>query len=66
MLDWVAPARAATRVLHSSIRPCAEWLAPIAIALRVPGKLDWDSKNQRITNNAEANKYVSPCFARLN
>ena len=33
---------------------------------RVPraGKLDWDSKNLRFTNSAEANKYVKPMFRK--
>lgn len=37
-----------------------EWLALGAIALRVPGKLMWDAKNMRFTNNREANKYLKP------
>ena len=37
-----------------------EWLVLGAIALRVPGKLMWDAKNMRFTNNAEANKYLKP------
>jgi hypothetical protein len=28
--------------------------------LRAPGKLLWDAKNMRFTNNAEANKYLKP------
>jgi len=44
--------------------PYAEWLALAAIAFRVPGKLEWDSKNVRFTNNAEANKYVKPVFRK--
>ena len=31
-----------------------------AIAFRVPGKLDWDPKAMRFTNNAEASKLVRP------
>ncbi len=37
-----------------------EWLALGAIALRVPGKLMWDAKNLRFSNNEEANKYLKP------
>ena len=37
-----------------------EWLALGAVALRVPGKLMWDAKNMRFTNNEEANKYLKP------
>jgi hypothetical protein len=44
--------------------PYAEWLALIAIAFRVPGKLEWDAKNLRFTNSAEANKYVKPMFRK--
>ena len=37
-----------------------EWLALGAIALRVPGKLMWDSKNMKFSNSAEANKLLKP------
>ena len=37
-----------------------EWLALGAIALRVPGKLMWDGKNRRFSNNEEANKLLKP------
>jgi hypothetical protein len=39
--------------------PYIEWLVLGAIALRVPGKLVWDAKNQRF-NNEEANKLLHP------
>jgi hypothetical protein len=42
--------------------PYAEWLALTAIAFRFPGKLLWDARNLRFTNNAEANRYVKPEF----
>jgi hypothetical protein len=38
----------------------AEWLALAVIAWRVPGKLEWDSRNMRFTNSAEANRFVKP------
>lgn len=37
-----------------------EWLILGAIAVRVPGKLLWDAKNMRFTNNNEANQYLRP------
>jgi hypothetical protein len=37
-----------------------EWLALGAIALRVPGKLNWDAKNMRFTNSADANRHLMP------
>jgi predicted dehydrogenase len=41
-----------------------EWLILGAVALRVPGKLLWDSKNMRFTNNEEANKYLRPSLRK--
>ena len=37
-----------------------QWLVLGAIASRVPGKLMWDAKNMRFSNNEEANKYLKP------
>ncbi len=37
-----------------------EWMLLGVIALRVEGKLEWDAARMRITNNAEANKYLKP------
>jgi hypothetical protein len=44
--------------------PYAEWLALTAIAFRVPGKLEWDSKNLRFTNSPEANRLLKPMFRK--
>jgi hypothetical protein len=44
--------------------PYAEWLALAAIAFRVEGKLDWDSRNLRFTNNPDANKYLRPAVRK--
>jgi hypothetical protein len=40
--------------------PYIEWLILGAVALRVPGKLMWDARNMRFTNNQEANQYLRP------
>ena len=40
--------------------PFVEWMLLGVIALRVEGKLEWDSASLRFTNNAEANRYVHP------
>jgi hypothetical protein len=34
------------------------------IALRVPGKLEWDAEKMRFTNNPEANRYLKPAFRK--
>jgi hypothetical protein len=64
MLDWIRACKGGEQSC-SDFRisaPYAEWLALTAIAFRVPGKLNWDSKLMRFTNSAEANKYVKPAF----
>jgi Oxidoreductase family, C-terminal alpha/beta domain len=62
MLDWVRACKGGDAGCSdfSISAPYAEWLTLIAIAFRVPGKLDWDAKNMRFTNSVEANKYVHP------
>ena len=37
-----------------------EWLALGTVAQEVPGKLLWDAKTMRFSNNGEANKYLTP------
>jgi GFO/IDH/MocA oxidoreductase family protein len=66
MLDWVRACKGgeASCADFAITAPYAEWLSLISIAYRVPGKLDWDSKALRFTNNAEANKYVRPTFRK--
>jgi hypothetical protein len=44
--------------------PFAEWVTLGAIAYRFEGKLEYDAKAQRFTNNAEANKYLKPVFRK--
>ncbi|HTR18317.1 MAG TPA: hypothetical protein VMI52_14980, partial [Acetobacteraceae bacterium] len=66
MLDWVRACKGGDPGCSdfSIAAPFAEWLSLIAIAYRVPGKLEWDSKNLRFTNSADANKYVRPVFRK--
>ncbi|MGH9630222.1 MAG: hypothetical protein ACRD7E_18050 [Bryobacteraceae bacterium] len=66
MQDWIRACKGGDPSCSdfSITAPFAEWLALAAIAFRVPGKLDWDSKNLRFTNSEEANKYVRPVFRK--
>jgi predicted dehydrogenase len=66
MLDWIRACKGGDPSCSdfSITGPYAEWLALAAIAFRVQGKLDWDSKNIRFTNNADANKYLKPVFRK--
>jgi len=60
--DWVRAAKGGQSGCSefSIAVPYIEWLALGAVALRVPGKLVWDAKSMRFTNNDEANKLLKP------
>jgi hypothetical protein len=64
MLDWVRACKGGDPACSnfSVSAPFAEWMLLGVIAFRVPGKLQWDTKNLRFTNSAEANRYVKPAF----
>ena len=64
MQDWVRACKGGEPGCSdfSITGPYAEWLALAAIAFRVAGKLEWDAKNLRFTNSAEANQCVKPVF----
>ena len=66
MLDWVRACKGGDPGCSefSITAPYAEWLSLVAIALHVPGKLEWDAKNLRFTNSPEANKFVKPVFRK--
>jgi len=40
--------------------PFTEWILLGVLALRVDGKLEWDSAKMRVTNNNDANKLIKP------
>lgn len=44
--------------------PFAEWIQVGSLSLRFPGKLEWDSAKMRVTNVAEANKFIKPTFRK--
>jgi hypothetical protein len=64
MLDWVRACKGgeASCSDFSIAAPYTEWVLLGVIAMRVPGKLEWDSKNLRFTNSEEANRHVKPAF----
>jgi hypothetical protein len=44
--------------------PFVEWMLLGVIALRVEGKIEYDPVKMKITNNADANKYLRPTFRK--
>jgi hypothetical protein len=66
MTDWVRACKGGEMSCSdfSISGPYAEWMLLGVIAMRVGGRLEWDSRNLRFTNSPEANKYVRPAFRR--
>ena len=66
MMDWIRACKGGDPSCSdfSITGPYAEWLAMIPIAYRVPGRLDWDAKNLRFTNSADATRLVRPVFRK--
>jgi len=60
--DWIRACKGGTPACSdfSVAGPFTEWILLGVIALRVPGKLEWDAARMRFTNNNEANKYLKP------
>ena len=44
--------------------PFTEWIDMACIALRVEGKLDWDTAKMQFTNSKKANEYLKPTFRK--
>jgi predicted dehydrogenase len=44
--------------------PFTEWITLGVLAYRFEGKLEWDAEKMKITNNAEANKFIKPMFRK--
>lgn len=64
--DWIRAAKGGEKACSdfSVSGPFSEWVLLATIAMRVGGKLEWDSANMRFTNSDEANKYVRPEFRK--
>lgn len=60
--DWIRACKGGDPACSnfSVAGPFAEWVAMGVIALRVEGKLAWDSEKMRFTNSAEANRLLHP------
>ena len=60
--DWIRAAKGGDPSCSnfSVAAPMTEWILLGVIALRVEGKIEWDSARMRISNNADANKYLKP------
>jgi Oxidoreductase family, NAD-binding Rossmann fold/Oxidoreductase family, C-terminal alpha/beta domain len=64
--DWIRACKGGDPAVSNFnvAAPFVEWMLLGVIALRVEGKIEWDSSKMRITNNAQANKYLKPTFRK--
>jgi hypothetical protein len=60
--DWIRAAKGGDPACSnfSVASPFVEWMLLGVVALRVEGKIEYDPAKMRITNNADANKYIKP------
>jgi hypothetical protein len=64
--DWIRACKGGEPACSnfSIAAPFVEWMLLGVIALRVEGKIEYDPVKMKITNNAEANKYLRPTFRK--
>ncbi len=64
--DWIRACKGGERACSNFdyAGPFTEWILLGTMALRFEGKLQWDSKNMKVTNNAQANKLVKPVYRK--
>ena len=59
-----APAASSAYWIANTIQKLAEAPNLRCLGLRVEGKVEWDPIKMKITNNADANKYLKPTFRK--
>jgi predicted dehydrogenase len=64
--DWIRACKGGEPACSnfSIAGPFTEWILLGVLALRVEGRLEWDSKRMKVTNVKEANQYVKPQFRK--
>jgi predicted dehydrogenase len=62
--DWIRACKGGEHSCSnfSVAGPFVQWMLLGTIAMKYEGKLEWDAKNLRITNNHDANKWIKPMF----
>jgi len=64
--DWIRACKGGDPACSnfSIAGPFTEWILVGTLALRFPGKLEWDSAKMRVTNVPEANQLIKPKFRK--
>jgi predicted dehydrogenase len=64
--DWIRACKGGEPACSnfSVAAPFVQWMLLGVIAMRFEGKLEWDARKMRFTNNQEANRYLKPEFRK--
>jgi hypothetical protein len=64
--DWIRAAKGGDPACSNFniAAPFTEWVLLGVVALRSEGKLEWDSAKMRVTNNADANRFLKPAIRK--
>lgn len=64
--DWIRAAKGGDPSCSSFAvaSPFVQWMLLGVIAMKFEGKLNWDARAGKFTNNAEANKHLKPVFRK--
>ena len=64
--DWIRAAKGGEPSCSnfSVAGPFVQWMLLGVIAMKFDGRLDWDAKSMRFTNNAAANQWLTPHFRK--
>ena len=64
--DWIRAAKGGDAACSNFnvAAPFVSWMLLGVIAMKFEGKLEWDAKAMRFTNNMEANQYLKPKFRK--
>ncbi len=64
--DWIRAAKGGEKACSNFdyAGPFTEWVLLGTLAVRFEGKLEWDSRRMKVTNVAEANRFVKPRYRK--
>jgi hypothetical protein len=64
--DWIRAAKGGEQACSnfSVAGPFVQWMLLGVIAMKFPGKLEWDAQAMRFTNNRAANEHLKPVFRK--
>jgi predicted dehydrogenase len=64
--DWIRACKGGEPACSnfSVAGPFVQWMLLGVLSMRFEGRLEWDAKSMRVTNNPEATRYLKPSFRK--